>query len=322
MRPPRRAHPVNPFERDRSTRRLTDSNRRIPRRSARPNGPSASRIARAGFPPACGRARASPPAARDRRSRPASRCRRRRGACSPSRASCTTSLAMSSTVRLRNGVASAVLGTASRSACRSSAVQVCDQLLGARRARSGRRGGPTQSAGSAQSRRHGPAVGAAHLQIGLEPHLGKERREMVLPVAHGRPRVGQVVRRHALHELAEGEVRHVVVAAVAHDEIHRHVERPVDVGLEAEAVEEGEGQHAGAVADRCRARSRRGRRRKPFGLFSVKGELAKSAVAIGCSARPTRILSRMSASPEKSRFTCTVQVRNIMSRPCPPTFGM
>ena len=59
-----------------------------------------------------------------------------------------------------------------------------------------------------------------------------------------------------------------------------------------------------------------------IGRFSVKGELAKSAVAIGCSARPTRILSRISASSEKSRFTCTVQVRNIMSRPCVPTFGM
>ncbi len=43
------------------------------------------------------------------------------------------------------------------------------------------------------------------------------------------------------------KLRHVVVAAVADDEIHRHVERPIDVFLEAEAVEEGEGQHAGAV---------------------------------------------------------------------------
>ena len=62
--------------------------------------------------------------------------------------------------------------------------------------------------------------------------------------------------------------------------------------------------------------------RKPFGLPSVKGELANSAVAIGCSARPTRILRTMSASLEKSRFTCTVAVRYIMSRPREPTFGM
>ena len=62
--------------------------------------------------------------------------------------------------------------------------------------------------------------------------------------------------------------------------------------------------------------------RKPFGLPSVNGELAKSAVAIGCSAMPTRSYFTMSASDEKSRFTCTVQVRNIMSRPRLPTFGM
>ena len=71
---------------------------------------------------------------------------------------------------------------------------------------------------------------------------------MVLPVAHRRPRIGQIVRREPVQELAEREIRHVVIAAVADDEIHRHVERPVDILLEAEAVEEGEGQHAGAVA--------------------------------------------------------------------------
>ncbi|MDF2999529.1 MAG: hypothetical protein K0R27_5166, partial [Xanthobacteraceae bacterium] len=62
--------------------------------------------------------------------------------------------------------------------------------------------------------------------------------------------------------------------------------------------------------------------RKPLGLPSVKGELANSAVAAGCRARPTRSFCTMSASEEKSRFTCTVQVRYIMSRPCVPTFGM
>ncbi len=62
--------------------------------------------------------------------------------------------------------------------------------------------------------------------------------------------------------------------------------------------------------------------RKPFGLPSVKGELAKSAVAIGWSAMPTRIFCTMSASSAKSRFAWMVQVRYIMSRPRPPTFGM
>ena len=60
--------------------------------------------------------------------------------------------------------------------------------------------------------------------------------------------------------------------------------------------------------------------RKPFGCPSVNGELANSAVATGCSASDTRSFRTMSASSAKSRFTCTVQVRNIMSRPrCRPS---
>ena len=42
--------------------------------------------------------------------------------------------------------------------------------------------------------------------------------------------------------------------------------------------------------------------RKPFGLPSVNGELANSAVATGCSASDTRSFLTMSASEEKSRF--------------------
>lgn len=61
---------------------------------------------------------------------------------------------------------------------------------------------------------------------------------------------------------------------------------------------------------------------KPFGLPSVKGELANSAVAMGWSARLTRNFFTMSASDAKSRFTCTVQVRIIMSKPRLPRLGM
>ena len=88
---------------------------------------------------------------------------------------------------------------------------------------------------------------------------------------------------------SRNEGRVVRRSALAHDEIHRHVERPVDVALEAEAVLEGEGQHAGAVVSVSRQISERNER-KPLGRPSVNGELAKSAVAIGCSASPTRIL--------------------------------
>ena len=62
--------------------------------------------------------------------------------------------------------------------------------------------------------------------------------------------------------------------------------------------------------------------RKPFGRPSMKGELANSAVPRGCSASDTRIFCTMSASDEKSRFACTVQVRNIIWRPRRPTLSM
>ncbi len=54
----------------------------------------------------------------------------------------------------------------------------------------------------------------------------------------------------------------------------------------------------------------------------MNGELANSAVAIGCRASEVRNFATMSASTQKSRLACTVQVRNIMSRPSPPTLGM
>ena len=62
--------------------------------------------------------------------------------------------------------------------------------------------------------------------------------------------------------------------------------------------------------------------RKPFGLPSRNGELANRAVATGCSARPTRSFLTMSASDEKSRFTCTVQERYIIDVPSVPTFSI
>jgi hypothetical protein len=72
---------------------------------------------------------------------------------------------------------------------------------------------------------------------------------------------------------------------------------------------------------RSASRSRQTRLRQdlwPLGLPSMKGELAKSAVATGCSASATRSFLTMSASDAKSRFTCTVQVRYIIVLPSVP----
>ena len=76
---------------------------------------------------------------------------------------------------------------------------------------------------------------------------------------------------------------------------------------------------------RAGSRSRQIRERQdlwPLGLPSRNGELANSAVATGCSARPTRNFFTMSASEAKSRFTCTVQVRYIICLPWVPTLSM
>ena len=59
--------------------------------------------------------------------------------------------------------------------------------------------------------------------------------------------VGDFLARRAFHELAEGHMRHVVVAPVADDEIHRHVERPFDIVGKAEVGREAEFLQARAL---------------------------------------------------------------------------
>ena len=54
----------------------------------------------------------------------------------------------------------------------------------------------------------------------------------------------------------------------------------------------------------------------------MKGELANSAVTIGCSASETRSFLTMSASSEKSRLACTVAERYIIEVPSVPTLSM
>src|SRR5512132_46673 len=69
---------------------------------------------------------------------------------------------------------------------------------------------------------------------------------MVRPVADRRDLTGKTGQPTS-HELAEGLPGDVDVAAVAVDEVHRHIEHPVDIALEAEAVLEDEGGDAGPV---------------------------------------------------------------------------
>ena len=69
---------------------------------------------------------------------------------------------------------------------------------------------------------------------------------MVLPVGLGRLLARQDGE-FAAEEVAERQAGGVDVAAVAVDEVHRHIEHVVGVALVAEAVLEDEGQHAGAL---------------------------------------------------------------------------
>src|SRR6187200_2103935 len=69
---------------------------------------------------------------------------------------------------------------------------------------------------------------------------------MVGPVVERRPNAGQRLEL-ARHEIAERGARHVDIVAVAIDEIHWHIERVVDIALEAHALLKGEGQKPGAI---------------------------------------------------------------------------
>lgn len=65
--------------------------------------------------------------------------------------------------------------------------------------------------------------------------------------------------------------------------------------------------------------------RKPVGAPFLKGELARSAVAMGCSAMPRRTLSTMSASLLKSKFTCAnaggLRVKGVLAIRDPRVLG-
>ena len=61
---------------------------------------------------------------------------------------------------------------------------------------------------------------------------------------------------------------------------------------------------------------------QPVTYMHARARAQSRTCAMGCSARPMRNFSIMSRSLSKSRLTCTVQVRNIMSSPMLPTVGM
>ncbi len=168
------------------------------------------------------------------------RPRRRR----PARARSTISRARSETSRPRNGVWMAVRGTSSRRAVISSAVH-CGHGRRARRGHRRRRADPPTAQGARGRESASAHVGPAHLEELLEPDFWKKRREVVLPILDGRL-VARELRQLATHEGAEALARDIHILMVAHDEIHRHVERVLGVAVKAEVGLEDEREHAGA----------------------------------------------------------------------------
>ena len=107
-----------------------------------------------------------------------------------------------------------------------------------------------QTAGKAQMCARG-TVSRPHLDDPLEPDVGEKRREVHVPVSHGRPENLAVYLEAALHELSEGQAARGVVGVVADQEEHRHVERPLQVALVSEVRIEDQGikpQRSGSVS--------------------------------------------------------------------------
>ncbi len=167
-------------------------------------------------------------------------------------------------------------------------------------------------------------IGAAHLDVFLHPRLGKtvvrwSAQSDSVGFSPGSAGSSPFRRRGTTG------AQRVDVAAVAVDEVHRHIQHPVHIALEAEARVEDEGQHArpGWRPGRARCGCARtcGRSRHP----SKNGLEAKSAVATGCSASATRIFCTMSlprrspGSPARSRCGTSSACHGCRRGPCIPS---
>jgi hypothetical protein len=100
---------------------------------------------------------------------------------------------------------------------------------------------PQRRDGAEQRTRY--RVGAAHFEDALDAYFGEQRREMAIPVGESRALALVTF----LPEATEGLALHRGVATVAHDEEHRHVERPLRIVRVAEAGIEREGKQSAAI---------------------------------------------------------------------------
>mmetsp|Transcript_22569 Transcript_22569/g.69748 ORF Transcript_22569/g.69748 Transcript_22569/m.69748 type:complete len:281 (+) Transcript_22569:49-891(+) len=118
-----------------------------------------------------------------------------------------------------------------------------------------------------------PAVGAAHLDIALEPHFREGDREVILVVHH----CGALARQRlqlARHEVSEALARAVDVLAVPVGKVHGHVQNVVHPALKAEGLVEHKGQLACAVRVGVRP-NLRAVALKAVGLAVCKGRIGE-----------------------------------------------
>ena len=92
----------------------------------------------------------------------------------------------------------------------------------------------------------GATIDAAHFEIALEPHLRKDRGDVIRPVGH-RGALARQGLKSSLHQGAEGLTGDIDVPLAPLDEIHRYVEGVVHVSLEPHAGLERPRQHSGAL---------------------------------------------------------------------------
>ena len=162
-----------------------------------------------------------------------------------------------------------------------------------------------------------PDIGAAHLHIALEPNFREKGRKMVGPVGN-RGAFARQLGQSSFQQVAERSPGHIVIDVAALDEIERHIERIIDVASNPMPGSKTKGSmpvRSRSVSVQICERIDR----KPLGLPSVKGELANSAVIIGCRPEPAAF-SRPCRLPRRNRYwsarwRCETSCRGRARRP-------
>src|SRR5690606_34395655 len=87
-------------------------------------------------------------------------------------------------------------------------------------------------------------VSSSHFQKTLQPYLREKGGKMIGPVAHIGKWIAYFPFQRTVHELAEGDMRTVMIMTVTQDEIHRYIKRPFGIIGKTKIFREHERQNA------------------------------------------------------------------------------